>query len=246
MESNQMLLRIVVLLLALGAVSAGVVPDQPFSQILSHQALYAEYVISPAQSVLPFKAPVVDALYDANGFCFVLLTEDGLLWSSRQERPHFPAGGGLENRYSSWKMVHDFSEFTSDSLALKFAKAPDSIVIVTSSQLIEVVMDFTCSELTSLLSRTDGLKEWGQVYDVTTGPAALWMGTDAGLLVVNMSKAEADVWVVGTVSAVPTDTAVTSLLYVESWDILFAGTISVLYELRFGKYPLLATGVCGS
>ena len=214
----------ILLPLAFIAVHAAV-QDQYFNQFISHQSTYTSDMPT---TVLPFASEAVEALYDKNGKCFVLMTSDNIMWTSRRV-PHRDKIK-LEPIYGDWKRVHDFSNIGS---GWKIVKAPDSIILVSSPHIYEVVLDFTCSELTSLQPRVEPTTPaWGIAYSLQVGFNALWIGSDEGLLRVPMGV-ESPFWQVGHVEDVPVDPPVTSLAAVEQWGVLFAGTSCVFYELRF-------------
>lgn len=228
--------------LTLGAllVAGGAIPDLYFDQILSHQSVYADSIQSPSQTVLPFNARISDLIYDANGFCFVAVTEDGVLWSSRRKdalgsRARPP--GPLDSPYGGWTKVADLSIIVDNESKISLTKRPDSIVLVTSTKLVEVVMDFTCSTLVVQRRRAGSAEGWGDVTAIASDSTGLWMGTRQGLLYVDTSAAESPEdtgeWSVLAVSDVPLNETVTSLLWAGSWSILFVGTTHSLYELRF-------------
>ena len=222
------------------------IPDVRFDQILSHQSLYASDVVSPAQSVLPFAAPVSDGLYDANGFCFVLLTSDGILWSSRlQERKTdnlVDVSELLKNPYSDWRKVYDFSSLQrSDDEKILIAKLPNSIAVVSSAAMVEVVMDWTCSALSSIQIRSgEDILPWESVSTLKAGTNDLWVGTGSGLRYVDTTEISPDAdgyWHVLPIDEIPGNETIFSLLSVNEWGSVFVSTADVLYELRFPSTP---------
>jgi hypothetical protein len=215
--------------LYLAYIAESSVTDSYFDQYISRQSVLT---IDSPHPTLPFQAPPADALFDKNGKCFVLLTEDNVLWTSRQE--HGRDKIKMESIYGEWKMVHKFSDAKT---VLKFAKAPDSIILVSSSQIFEIVMDFSCSVLRSMETRLDpNTPSWGTTHSVAVAFNSLWIGGDNGLLQVPMSTpGSSDLWTMTTVDAIPSQPPVSSLAAVESWGVLFAGTETVFYELRFSS-----------
>jgi len=221
--------------------------DEEFNQIISHQSSY-EGPSSTSLSILPFNHTTA-ALYDANGRCFVSLSSDRILWTSRRvTHPVDINWSHRSNIYGDWIHVYDFTSLLSpyDRDVLKFVKAPDSIVIVSSLLVIEVVMDFQCKSIVSLETRLRADESWGNVYSLTVGHETLWMGTDAGLLRVDMNN-NGD-WDVQTVDDIPISPPVTALLWVDAWQILFVGTADAFYELRFQwpKYSVRRDWVGGN
>lgn len=235
-----------ILLGLVGVVRGAPLPDVQFDQIISHQSVYASEVISPAQDVLPFSAPVIDAMYDANGFCFVAITGDGLMWSSRRKM-HAPDQDPLDRPYHDWKKVADFSTLMRANDDICFVKLPDSIAIATSAHIVEVVMDFTCSELVSQQERSETtVHEWGHVSSITSDSSGLWMGTASGLFYADSravsSPESPGAWKLHPVLDVPPNVTVSTLLWAPPWGVMFAGTTNVLYELRF-SVPATADAV---
>lgn len=229
------------LCVVLASFASATLTDTPFDQIISHQAVYPESATSPAQAVLPFNAPVTDVLYDANGYCFTALTEDGIMWASRHRGApgsQLKPPGPLENPYSDWTKVSDFSAFMGVDGALAYTKRPDSIVVATGSELVEIVMDFTCSSIVSQKLRTSGRNySWGDVTAFTSDGSGLWLGSSFGLMYVDTtataSPEEEGLWSIQLVPDVPSNTSIPALLWAEPWAIMFVSTTDVLYELRF-------------
>jgi hypothetical protein len=241
--------------------TAGAIEDTPFGQTISNQQLFAD---------LPFTA-VADALYDPNGFCYVALTSnaDTPLWSSKK-RIDFdgavPAAG--ENIFSNWRAVHSGDEesniLPSEESFLKLVKAPDSILLISSSSVVEIVLDFNCTTLLSVRPLThQSSPSFGEILsatyaDVSSAPeeeeegvprSSLWLGTTEGLFwlaplmgtedtdtvedtdtITETTEHSSSRW--SAVQIHDIDEPVSSLLWVQRWGRLFAGTSKALYELQ--------------
>lgn len=210
-------------------IAGAIVTDSYFDQYISRQSSLISDAKSP-HPFLPFQNAPTDALYDKNGKCFVLLTSDNVLWSSRQTRGRDKMK--MEPIYGEWKKVHEFSDSKGE---LKMIKAPDSIILVSTSQIYEVVMDFSCSFLTTMDSKLDpSTPNWGVTHSLAIAFNSLWIGSDDGLLQIVLPPSDAtDLWTISRVDSVPSNPPVTAMEAVESWGILFVGTNTVFYELRF-------------
>jgi hypothetical protein len=202
------------------------------------------------QNPLPFYTPINDLLYDANGYCYVALTEDGLMWSSRRKFPT-PLKLSMENKYNDFILVHNISnyitlnplEYNNDEKVLKFTKAPDSIIIATSSSLIELVMDFYCTRLVSIERRLTSYEvnevsvpSWGNVYAMESSQNSLWFSTNEGLFQSNYNTInELNHWYTLNLNTYLNndDNIITSLYYVTPWNVLYVGTSLALYDITY-------------
>ena len=214
--------------------------DTPYGQTLSHQKLF---------STLPFD-DITDAIYDPNGYCFVALSTnseftDLPLWSSKKRVLHSNVIS-TDDVYSDWRHVgisDDLRRQAKDVSFSKLVKTPDSILIVSPSVVVEIVLDFNCTKITSHRLLTDNAVSYGSVLSATYADVmtnngiypSLWLGTSEGLFWLYSTVAESGeaVWDVFCIGEI--EEAVTSLLWVDKWGILFAGTNVALYELHFSN-----------
>lgn len=184
-------------------------------------------------------------LYDANGFCFVGLSHDDQLITSRKYIP--PHLEDSSNTYSDFKAIFDFSAYLRENPVVydktefitEFTKAPDSIIVATSSRLIEVIMDFQCSELVSIENRIDPSKSlvWGQVYSMAASDWSVWYGTEKGLFVSYYTGSEGFWKTYSMDNLIVTPTLIcTSLSFVAAWNnSLFCGTSETFLEIQYGS-----------
>lgn len=217
-----------------------------FQQLWSDQRFYSESATG-AQRVLPLKNSILDTIYDTNGFCFVTLSSDGLIWSARQIIPEKEEM--YNNGYDEFVLVYDFNDFLQanpsvveserDEKVQKLVKTANSVLILTTSRVVEVVMDYKCSSFASITEQLQTKSKdipgvWGEVLAVTTSDSGFWMGTSvAGILQVNFEK---PMWkVVSLKQFLPniSDNLCSSLEYASSWNTLFIGTTSAFYALHF-------------
>mmetsp|Transcript_16502 Transcript_16502/g.30873 ORF Transcript_16502/g.30873 Transcript_16502/m.30873 type:complete len:891 (-) Transcript_16502:148-2820(-) len=235
-----------------------------FSQKVLHDAPYGQtFVRQDLFSDLPFVS-VQDALYDANGYCFVTLSSntDIPLWSTKR-RLMSSSVAGTEGIYSDWRPVKSVDDnihlpVDVENPYLKIIKAPDSIILVSSSSVVEIVLDFNCTTLVSVRTLTDGSSSFGDVLsasyaDVSTvqpmtsavksSVPVVWLGTSQGLYGLTPAESvseSAAPWRVLQVSEV--SEPVTSLLWVQQWERLLAGTSIALYELTVNDAFTLSDG----
>lgn len=212
-------------LLKLWATQASVV-DKHYDQYISHQYFYST---DTAQNTLPFGSYAVDALYDKNGKCFVLMTSDNLLWSSREKSNREKVD--LEPAYAEWKKIQDFSDLGTN---WKIVKAPDSIILLSNSIIYEIVLDFSCSFVKSVEPRANpSTSTWGEPQSAEVAFDSLWVGSNTGLLRFSMKSPEhSQYWSVEAVEGIPASSPVRSLAAQEQWGVVFASTESVFYEVR--------------
>jgi hypothetical protein len=207
-----------------------------YDQILSFQSVYKQYS-GDFRKVLPFNSAVSDGLFDANGHCFVLLTDDNLMWSSRETIPA-PPKVQMKNLYSDWIQVSDLNDLQTSSEVSPFhlIKAPDSIILVSSSLIVEVVMDYFCTKLVSVVYRTPSdMTSWGRVLSLAISANRLWIGSEAGVLEVTIDFSTNGFWSLNPLGSIPDSDIVTSLLWVDGWETLFISTKTVFYELNYSQ-----------
>ena len=187
----------------------------------------------------------IDSLYDANGYCFVTLSKDGRMWSSRLIFPQVRLLN--KQKYDSFKLVHNFEQDINGTKLSKnetfeaFVKAPDSIIVITSNRMIEIVMDYSCSYLVSYAehvyyTQKQELITWGNVRAVTASPWALFMCTSMGIFQVEFNQGvdASGIWGISSLNQYLMDTsAFVSIHYVQQWNMLFVGSESAFYELSY-------------
>mgnify|MGYP003385032199 FL=1 len=230
------LLAVVGVANALSLTEGPVIVDVPYGQTISNQQLFSD---------LPFKS-VTDALYDANGFCYVALSSnvDTPLWSAKKRLDRSGSVAASDSIYSSWRVIEsDGQNILPSGPFLKLVKTPDSILLISSSSIFEIVLDFNCTALMSVRRLTDPASPTlGEVLSVSyadvpssaegkSSQPALWLGTTQGLFLLTPLTSETSAtWHVVQISEI--GEAVTSLLWVSPWARLFAGTSVALYEVQ--------------
>jgi hypothetical protein len=178
---------------------------------------------------------------DQNGHCFVALSTDQILYTSRKNyfMNSTDTPSELSNPYSSWFPLKDLTEIPNDENMMPFyhlIKASDTILVITSLSIVELSMNYFCNEILLYEYRVlfdDSEASWGKVYSSTIGSndQILWLGTSKGIYSVDM-KSSTPLWEIQLMESLPISSPVTSLLWVaDPWAILFAGTETVFYEI---------------
>ena len=221
------------------------VEDLPYGQTFSRQDQFID---------LPFDA-VTDSLYDANGYCFVALTTnlDTPLWSAKKRV--FGGTGdsvvGTESPYTAWRAIEAADEQTTlpnGESFLKILKAPDSILLISASSVVEIVVDFNCTTLVSVRTLVEqpsstigeiisaSYADMTHVESESPYASSIWLGTSNGLFWISPQNVAARTKTISPWSMVQISEIsgpVSSLLWVPKWNRLFAGTAVALYELDF-------------
>lgn len=211
------------------------------NQVFSYQYLYTsdKTKLSATHQYLPFSSRVSDILWDPNGYCFVAITENSRLYTSRRL---FNVSEPTANRYSEFRFVVDVNEYIQSNPSSidesetieRFTKAPDSIVIATTSRLLNLVMDFSCSTANIVVKAEYNSRRWGNVFSMKSSEWAVFFGTDIGVLQACFAEDNDEPWsIVPLEKYVPSSVMITSLEYAPSWQTLFVGSHEALYSLKF-------------
>lgn len=180
---------------------------------------------------LPFSS-LTSAIMDQNGHCFVGLSQENIIWTSRENYLINRTIEVLGNLYTPWFKLLDINDIpTEEYQNYLLIKAADTIIILSTSNIVEFSMNYFCNEVVFYEYRYKGDRNsaWGHVFSSTVSLNTLWMGTATGLYKVDMVSSS--LWNPQLVESIPISPPVTSLLWVESWSLLFAGTQSVFYEM---------------
>jgi hypothetical protein len=102
------------------------------------------------QEILPFSS-LSTAIMDKNGHCFVAISTDHILYTSRKN--YFINSSDIQselNPYSSWFPLKKLTEIPNDDKMMPsylLLKAADTILVITSLSIVELSMNYFCNEI---------------------------------------------------------------------------------------------------